>query len=100
MESPPPASEKVRGKRPAADEPAQKKRKTATAAPRKPGNISLGGDQTTRTRRTAVIEWSDDDEVPVFPPPSTREPPRSTRAHDQSRVGEEIPELEMREIPE
>ena len=47
-----------------------------------------------------MIEWSDDDEVPVFPPPSTREPPRSTRMRDQSRVGEEITEPETREIPE
>jgi len=94
VESPPPALEKVRGKRPAADEPAQKKRKTATAAPLKPSNISLGGDQTTRTRRTTVIEWSNDDEVPVFPPPSTREPPHSMRVCDQSRVGEEIAQIE------
>ena len=33
-------SEKVQGKRAAADEPAQKKRKTAGAAPLKPGSIS------------------------------------------------------------
>ena len=47
-----------------------------------------------------MIEWSDDDKVLVFPPSSTREPPRSTCARDQSRVGEEIPEPETREIPE
>ena len=47
VESPPPASEKVWGKRPVVDEPAQKKRKIAPAAPIKPGGISLGGDQTT-----------------------------------------------------
>jgi len=99
VESAPSASEKVQGKRPAADEPAQKKRKTATATPIKPGSISLGGDQTTRTRRTVVIEWSDDDEALVFPLLSTREPPRSTRAWDQSKVGEEVPESEMREVP-
>ena len=39
--------EKVQGKRAAADEPAQKKRKTMAAAPHKWGSISLGGDQTT-----------------------------------------------------
>ena len=71
-----------------------------TATPHKLGNISFGGDQTTRMRRTTVIEWSDDDEVPVFPPPNMREPPRSTRTCDLSRVGEEIPEPETREIPE
>ena len=48
-ESPPPVLEKIRGKRPVADEPAQKKRKTAAIAPRKPGGISLGDDQTNRT---------------------------------------------------
>ena len=48
-ESSPPVLEKVLGKRAAADEPAQKKRKTVAAAPLKPGGISLGGDQTTRT---------------------------------------------------
>ena len=48
-ESSPPISKKVQGKRAAADEPTQKKRKTAAAAPLKLGGISLGGDQTTRT---------------------------------------------------
>ena len=43
-ESPSPVLEKVRGKRVVADEPAWKKRKTAGAAPLKPGGISLGGD--------------------------------------------------------
>ena len=56
VESPPPASEKVQGKRPATDEPAQKKRKTAAAAPCKQGDISLGGDQTTRTPRSFAFE--------------------------------------------
>ena len=44
MASPPSVSEKSLGKWAAVDEPAQKKRKTMTAAPRKPGGISLGGD--------------------------------------------------------
>ena len=48
-ESPSLVLEKVWGKRAVADEPAQKKRKTAGAVPRKPGGISLGGDQTTQT---------------------------------------------------
>ena len=43
-ESPPPVSVKTRGKRPVEDEPAQKKRKIATTAPRKPGGISLDDD--------------------------------------------------------
>ena len=44
LESPSPVSEKVQGKRAAADEPAQKMRKMVGAAPLKPGGISLGGD--------------------------------------------------------
>ena len=47
-ESPPPVSEKIQGKRLAEDEPAQKKRKTRAAAPRKPGGISLDDDQASR----------------------------------------------------
>ena len=43
-ESPPPVSEKIWGKGPTEDELAQKKRKTAAAAPRKPGGILLGDD--------------------------------------------------------
>ena len=94
-----PVSEKARGKRAATDEPAQKRRKTAAAAPIKPGDISLGDDQTTRTRRTAVFDWSDDDEVPTAPPPSMKEPPHSTRVGDQSRGGDEVLESQMREVP-
>ena len=48
-ESSPPVSEKTRGKRAAANEPAQKRRKTAAAAPIKLDGISLGDDQTSRT---------------------------------------------------
>ena len=48
-ESSPLVSEKAWGKRAAADEPAQKRRKTAAAGPLKPGGILLGNDQTTRT---------------------------------------------------
>ena len=43
-ESPSLVLEKIRGKRAAVDEPAQKKRKTAVTAPLKPGGLSLGGD--------------------------------------------------------
>ena len=57
-ESPSLVSEKVQGKRAAADESAWKKRKTAGAAPLKPGGISLGGDQATRTWSTMMFEWS------------------------------------------
>ena len=92
VESPPPASEKVQGKRPATDEPAQKKRKTAAVGPLKPGGISLGVDQTTRTRRTAVLEWSDDDETSVAPPPNTESPSHSTCAEEQVKKGKKVPE--------
>ena len=99
-ESSPPVSEKIQGKRAAVDEPAQKRRKTATAAPIKPGSIWLGDDQTTRTRRTAVFDWSDDDEAPMDPPPSTKKPWRSTPMGNQSRGGEEVPEPQTKEVPE
>ena len=76
-ESSPLVSKKVQGKRAVADEPARKKRKTASAAPFKPDDISFGDDQTTWTWNAAVSEWSDDDEVPVAPPLSTKEPPHN-----------------------
>ena len=74
------------------DESARQKRKTAAAAPLKLGSISLGGDQTTRTERTVVFEWSDDDEIPVTPPPSTE-------AEVQSKRGVEVPEQRVRAVP-
>ena len=64
----------------------------AAAAPLKLGGISLGGGQTTRTWRAEVIEWFDDDEDPVAPPPSMQAPPRSTRMEEQSRGSKEVPE--------
>ena len=90
-ESSPLVSEKVQGKRAAADEPVWKKRKMAGVTPLKPGGISLGGDQTTRMRSTTMFEWLDEDEVPVAPPPSTKAPPRSTCAEVRSKRGEEVP---------
>ena len=83
-------SEKVRGKRAATDEPDRKKRKTMGVAPRKPGDISLGGDHTIRTQGTAMFEWLDDDRAPVAPPPSAEGPLRNTRAEVQSKGGEGV----------
>ena len=74
------------------DELAWKKGKMADSAPLKSGGISLGGDQTTRTRSTMMFEWPDDDEVLVAPPPSIKAPPRSTRVGEQSKGGEEVPQ--------
>ena len=79
-ESPPPAPAKNKGKRPTEDEPAQKKRKTAATAPRKPGEVSLDDDQTNQTRRTIVFNWSNKDEILMNPLLSTKEPPRNPRA--------------------
>ena len=92
-------SEKIWGKRAAADELAWKKRKTAGAASLKLGGISLGDDQTTRPRRTAVFDWSDDDEFLPAGLPSTKGPPLSAGAEDQSRGDKEIPKQRTREIP-
>ena len=89
--SPPLMSEKSWGKWAAVDEPAQKKRRTAAAAPCKPGGISLGGDQTTRPRRAAVIEWSDDDENLVAPALSVQTPSRITHVEEQPRGIDKVP---------
>ena len=99
-ESLPLVSEKVRGKRAAADELVQKKRKTVATGHLKLGGISLGGNQTTQTWRAAVIEWSDDDKDPVAPPSSMQAPPRSTRVEEQSRGSKEFPEQQARGFPE
>ena len=93
-------SEKVRGKRVAADEPAWKKRKTAGAIPRKPGGISLGGDQTTRTRSAVMSEWLDDNEALVAPPLSTcteEQPKGGEGVHEQQAKG--VPEQQEEERP-
>ena len=81
------------------DELAQKNKKTAGATPLKPGSISLGGDRTTRMRSTVMFEWSDDDEVPVAPPPSTKAPPRNTRTEGQSKEGEGVLEQQAMGVP-
>ena len=98
-ESSPAVTEKIRGKRAAADEPAQKRRKTAAAAPLKWGGISLGGDQTTQPQRTMVLEWSDGDEDPVAPLLSTQTPPSSTHMEEQPRGSKEVPKHQVTEVP-
>ena len=82
-DSPSPVSEKVRGKRPAVDEPVQKRRKTVSSHAHKPGGISLGEDRTVRPRRTAVLEWSDDDEDQSVLPLSTMEASADAEAPKQ-----------------
>ena len=91
--------EKVQGKRVVTDEPGQKKRKTTGVAPRKPGGISLGGDQTTRTWSVAMSEWSDDDGASVAPTPSTKAPPCNMCVEVQSKGGEGVPEQQAEERP-
>ena len=68
-------------------------------APHKTGNISLGGDQTTRTQSVAMFEWSDDDGALVAPPPSTEVPPRNTHVEVQSKGGEGVPEQQEEKMP-
>ena len=75
LDSPSLVSEKVHGKRPAVDEPVQKRRKTASSHAHKPGGISLGEDRAVRPQRMAVLEWSNDDEDQSALPPSTTEAP-------------------------
>ena len=99
-------SEKVHGKRPAVDEPVQKRRKTVSSHAHKPGSISLGEDRTVRPRRTAVLEWSDDDDDQSVLPPSTAEASADAEApKQQSREGyvratTEVPVMQTTEVPE
>jgi len=88
----PPVLEKVQGKRAATDELAHKKRKTAGAAPHKPGGISLGGDQTTQAQSVAMSEWLDDNGALVAPPPNTEAPKCNTHVEVQPKGGEGVPE--------
>ena len=46
-----------------------------------------------------MIEWSDDDEDLVAPPPSTQAPPSSTHMEEQPRGSEEVPEHQATEVP-
>ena len=105
-DSPSLVSEKVRGKRPVVDEPAQKRRKTASSHAHKPGGLSLGEDRAVRPPRTAVLEWSDDDEDQSAPPPSTTEVPVD-RVTPKHRAGEsygqataDAPAMQTTEVPE
>ena len=46
-----------------------------------------------------MSEWSDDDEVPVAPPPSTKAPPRSTCIEEQSKGTEGVPQQQAMGVP-
>ena len=99
-------SKKVRGKRPAVDEPVQKRRKTASFHAHKPGGISLGEDRIVRPRQTAMLEWSDDDEDQSTLPPSMMEAPTDADAPEQQaresfgRATVENPVMQTTEVPE
>ena len=47
-----------------------------------------------------MFDWSDNDEILTVPPPSMKEPPRSTRVGEQPGVGEEVHEAPTRKVPE
>ena len=66
-------------------------------APRKPGDISLGGNRTARMQSAAISEWSNDNEAPVASPLSTKASSRNTRAEVQSEGGEGVPEQQAEE---
>ena len=72
----------------------------AGAVPCMPGDISLGGDQTTRTQGAVMSEWLDDDEAISAPPPSTKVPPRDACVEVQQKGGEGVPEQQARGVPE
>ena len=46
-----------------------------------------------------MSEWSDDNEVPVAPPPSTKAPLRNTRVEEQSKGREGVPKQQAMGIP-
>ena len=46
-----------------------------------------------------MIEWSDDNEDLVAPPPSVQTPSRSTRVEEQPRGSDEVPEQHATKIP-
>ena len=106
LDSPSLVSEKIRGKRPAIDEPAQKRRKPASSTVHKSGGISLGEERTVRPRRTTVLEWSDDDEDQAVHPPRTKEPSTDAKAPEQQarrsyvRATTEVPTARMTKVPE
>ena len=99
-------SEKVRGKRPAVDEPVQKRRKTASSHAHKPGGISLGEDRTVWPRRTAVLEWSEYDDDQSALPPSMAEASADAEAPKQQswegyvRATTEVPVMQTTEVLE
>ena len=46
-----------------------------------------------------MSEWSDDDEAPVAPPPSTKASSRNTRVEVQSKGGEGVLEQQAEKTP-
>ena len=50
-------------------------------------------------QNAAISEWSNDDEAPLAPPPSTKASSRNTRAEVQSKGGEGVPEQQAKETP-
>ena len=105
-DSPSPVSEKIRGKRPAVDEPVQKRRKTASSTTPKTGGVTLGEDRTTQPRRNAVLEWSDDDEDPATHAPSMKAPstdaetPKQQARRSYVWATTEVPATQTTKVPE
>ena len=67
--------------------------------PRKPGDISFGGDQTARMQSVAISKWTDDDEALVAPHPSNKASSRNTRAEVQPKGGEGVLEQQTEKTP-
>ena len=47
-----------------------------------------------------MFDWSDDDEILMNHPPSTKGPPHNPRAEEQTEVSEEVHEALTRRVPE
>ena len=46
-----------------------------------------------------MLEWSDDDETSVAPPPNTESPSHSTCAEEQVKKGKKVPKQRVRGVP-
>ena len=45
-----------------------------------------------------MLDWSDDDETSVAPPPNTASPPHNMRVEEQTKKGNEVPEQRVRGV--
>lgn len=76
---------KLRGKRPADEEPSAKTRKTVRPSWREEGPVSIGGSTQPQRRQMVLSDMFDDDEPEVAPPPSIEAPPLAVPTGAETR---------------